>query len=141
MNRVRISFQVLFLSDILGASGKLLDTKYLRRREAEYKWSAFNFPREKPPNKNINLWRLVLRWLVPMWGRTEALGQVIREDHKIWPWRIDTVNDRLLHYTSTGVDVYKQAQNQHQQNRWTQTDADQAIERCDDICTTARTGN
>ena len=46
LNRVRISSQVLFLSDILGASGKLLDTKYLHRRKAEEIWSDYNFPRE-----------------------------------------------------------------------------------------------
>ena len=56
LNRVRISSQVLFLLDILGASGKLLDTKYFRHREAEDKWSDYNFPWEKPPNKDVNLW-------------------------------------------------------------------------------------
>ena len=61
LNRVRISVQVLFLSDTLGASGKLLDTKYLRRRKVDDKWSDYNFPQEKPPNKDVKLWRIALR--------------------------------------------------------------------------------
>ena len=82
LNRVRISFQVLFLSDILGASGHLLDEKYLRRREVGNKWPTYNFPKEKPPNKDINLWQTALRRLVPVEGRNEALGQVTGEGHK-----------------------------------------------------------
>ena len=55
LNRVRISLQVLFLSDILGASGKLLDTKYFHRRGTEEKWSDYNFPQENPPTKDFEL--------------------------------------------------------------------------------------
>ena len=32
LNRVRVHQQVLFLSDVLGASGKSLDRKYLKQR-------------------------------------------------------------------------------------------------------------
>ena len=60
LNRVRIFFQVLYLSDILCAEGKFLDRKYLIRRKAEEKWSKYNFPREKPRNKDIRLWRVAL---------------------------------------------------------------------------------
>ena len=34
LNRVRIFQQVLFLSDVLGAGGKSLDRKYLRKRKS-----------------------------------------------------------------------------------------------------------
>ena len=74
LNRVRVFFQVLYLSDILCAGGKLLDRKYLVRRKVEDKWSKYNFPREKPPNKDIKLWRIALRRLVPVGGRSEPLS-------------------------------------------------------------------
>ena len=39
LNRVRLHQQVLFLSCVLGASGKTLDMKYTTPRQAEEKWS------------------------------------------------------------------------------------------------------
>ncbi len=53
LNKARIYFQVIFLSDVLGASGKLLDPRYLGRRPQNAKWSVLNFPTEKPPLKDI----------------------------------------------------------------------------------------
>ena len=141
MNRLRISFQVLFLSDILGASGHLLDKKYLRRRKIGDKWSTYNFPKENPPNRDINLWQIALWRLVPVGGRNGALGQVIGEGHKIWAWRTDTAHDRLLHFKPSGGDVYTQARHQRRRNRWKRTEADQVIEKCGDIYTTVTTRN
>ena len=50
LNRVRLHQQVLFLSCVLGASGKMLDTRYLRKRKEGELWSKVKFPVEKPPN-------------------------------------------------------------------------------------------
>jgi hypothetical protein len=40
LNRVRIYLQVVFLSDILGASGKTLDSKYYNRRVPHEQWRS-----------------------------------------------------------------------------------------------------
>ena len=48
-----IHMQVMFLSDILSASGKILDEKYLVRRKTTKKWSKLKFPKEQPPNKDF----------------------------------------------------------------------------------------
>jgi hypothetical protein len=53
LNRVRIHLQVLFLLDILEASGKVLDRQYYNRRVSTEKWPELNFLEEKPPNKDI----------------------------------------------------------------------------------------
>lgn len=53
LNRVRTYHQVLFLSCILGASGKQTDNKYLKRRPAGKQWSTLNFPKEHPPRKDF----------------------------------------------------------------------------------------
>ena len=50
LNRVRVHQQVLFLSCVLGASGKSLDKKYMTKRKPEEKWPTLRFPKEKPPN-------------------------------------------------------------------------------------------
>ena len=61
LNRVRVHQQVLFLSCVLGASGKSLDKKYMTKRKPEENWSTLRFPKEKPPNKDFQLWRMALR--------------------------------------------------------------------------------
>ena len=40
LNQVRIFQQVLFLSDILGAGGKSIDSQYFKRRPMHNKWSS-----------------------------------------------------------------------------------------------------
>ena len=63
--QVRLFMQVLFLSDVLGASGKNLDAKYLRRRREDECWSNIKFPREKPPRKDFVLWEEALLQVAP----------------------------------------------------------------------------
>ena len=46
LNRVFIHMKVLFLSDILITSGKILDGKYMVRSKTDDKWSKLNFPKE-----------------------------------------------------------------------------------------------
>ena len=53
LNRVWLFIQVLFLSDILGASGKSLDKKYLWRRREDERWSKVRFPRERAASKRF----------------------------------------------------------------------------------------
>ena len=49
LNRVRLHQQVVFLSDVLGTSGNLLDGRYLSARNRGEKWSSLDFPNECPP--------------------------------------------------------------------------------------------
>ena len=57
LNRVRIYMQVLFLSDVLGANGKTLDPKYLKKRPDGENWSTIKFPQERPPRKDSSCGR------------------------------------------------------------------------------------
>ena len=72
-NRVRIHMQVLFLSDILSASEKILDGKYLVRHKTDEKWSKLNFPKENPFNKDFTLWKAFIRQVVPDGGIMDRL--------------------------------------------------------------------
>ena len=76
--------QVLFLSCALGASGKMLDRKYLRKRRAEEVWSKVKFPVEKPPNKDFELWKMALRTIVLVGGVQDKLGKWNHQGYKIW---------------------------------------------------------
>ena len=74
LNRVRIYMQVLFLSDVLGASGKNLDRQYLVKRRLGERWSRANFPNERPPQRDFNLWARTICQLVPSTGIPDRLG-------------------------------------------------------------------
>ena len=107
LNRVRLHQQTLFLSDVLDASGRALDRKYLVRRPANEKWSTLVFPREYPSNRDFRLWRETLLQLRPG-GRHSAsrVTEFTRTGHKVWDWRFDEAGSRLLHIKSRTMDVY-----------------------------------
>ena len=46
---------MLFLSCVLGGSGKTLDRKVLRERKPDKIWSKLKFPKERPPKKDFLL--------------------------------------------------------------------------------------
>ena len=138
LNRVRIHYQVLFLSDILGASGKHLDKKYLAPKDPAERWSEFNFPREQPPTRDVKLWWRVLRQLVPNVGIADRLGPLGPDSPKIWDWRWDISRQRLLHYVDGKMDVYKPTnvlRYRGTRNRWTRLRIAQEPDVCGEICT------
>lgn len=60
LNRVRQHQEVLFLSDIMGARGTIVDKKYTHRRLEEERWSKYRFPTQNPPPKDFRLWQRAL---------------------------------------------------------------------------------
>jgi hypothetical protein len=55
LNRERCYQQVIFLSDILIASGRAVDTKYMRCCTQNETWSMAIFPEEKPSTQDFQL--------------------------------------------------------------------------------------
>ena len=110
LNRVRVHQQVLFLSDVLGASGNYLDRKYLKQRCVGEQWSTFRFPKEKPPRKDFWLWKQEIAQLILAGGIMDRLGNFKAPLHKIWEWRLDNEDMRLLHIKGEVMDVYKTSQ-------------------------------
>ena len=106
LNRVRIYQQVMFLSEILGASGKKLDRKYLQKRPEAERWSRLSYPNEKPPRKDFTLWAMAIQHIVPAEGIMDRLGCFNHEEYKIWPWSYDSSAERLLHRSEEGIEVY-----------------------------------
>ena len=138
LNRVRLHQQVLFLSCVLGASGKTLDMKYMTPRQAEEKWSTLTFPKEKPPRKDFTLWKLALRQIVPIGGIPDRLGRLTHDGYKVWDWRWDQDRNRLLHSKGDTMDVYKHSNMprfSNTPNRWTRTRTGQVLEKGGLVCT------
>ena len=142
LNRVRIYQQVLFLSEILGASGKMLDRKYLRKRPEAEKWSCLNYPNEKPPRKDFTLWATAIQLIVPADGIMDRLGRFNHEEYKIWPWRYDSSAERLLHRTEEGIEVYGKATQARTRSstQWELLADAQPIEFAGKICTVRGAG-
>ena len=65
---------MLFLSCVLGASGKTLDRKFLREKKPEEIWSRLKLPKKRPPKKDFLLCEVVLRQVVPSVGIQDRLG-------------------------------------------------------------------
>ena len=49
LNRVQCNQKVLFISDVFGASCRVVDRKYLAQRQAKETFSTLIFPQERPP--------------------------------------------------------------------------------------------
>lgn len=111
LNPVRLSQQVLYLSDVLGPTGKSLDSRYLHKRPEYDTWSNIEFPQERPPQSAYNLWARALRRLVPAAGIVDRLGNFYHDDYKVWEWRYDAASVRLLHVYGDLMDVYTASEN------------------------------
>ena len=88
LNRVRKHQQVLFLSDILGAGGELLDKQYFQKWQDADPWSMMRFPREMMTEVEMHLWRTTNTQVVAAGPARNRLGTFVAEGHKIWDWRI-----------------------------------------------------
>ena len=114
--------QVLFLSDVLGASGKSLDKKYLKQRGEGEQWSTFRFPKEKAPRKDFLLWQQEIAQLILAGGIMDRLGNFKAPPHKFYEWRLDNEDKRLLHIKGEVMYMYKLLQVGRYEttpNRWT----------------------
>lgn len=106
LNRVRITQQVLFVSDIFDARGTTIDKKYLTRRLPEQRWSTYTFPIEVPPDKDFILWRNTLFELAAHRRGRNRIGRFLHQGHKIWDWRYQEDEEKLYHLKGASMDVY-----------------------------------
>ena len=138
LNRVRKFQQVVFLSCVLGASGKQLEKRYLLRRPAGCKWSTLDFPVEKPPRKDFRLWADALRQIVPECGIPDRLGDFAHRGYKIWEWRVDHANGCLTQAKGARMTTYRlssQARYFNRANRWDVHRRNQPVDSRGTLCT------
>ncbi len=107
LNRVQKHQQVLFLSDILGASGGSLDKRYLEVRRLREQWSSIKFPREEVNAAEMGLWRRATAQVAAQGPAQTSLGSMKTGGHKQWEWRVQESNGHLYHQGPHQVEVYK----------------------------------
>ncbi len=107
LNRVRKHQQVLFLSDILGASGGSLDKRYLKVRQIGEQWSSIKFPRKEVNASEMGIWQRATAQVVVRGPAQASLGRLKTGGHKLWEWREQENKGRLYHQESKQVVVCK----------------------------------
>ena len=83
LNRVSLHHHALFLSGVLGASGKTQYPKDMTQRREDERWSTLVFPKDKPPQRDFDFWNLAPRQVVPVGGIVDRLGHFSQEGYKI----------------------------------------------------------
>jgi hypothetical protein len=65
LNRVRVSLQVLFMSNVLTASGNKISLEVLSPRPRGEAWLNMQWPSEHPTASNMDLWRNAMHTICP----------------------------------------------------------------------------
>jgi hypothetical protein len=137
LSRFKSHQQVLFLSDILDASGKAIDQCYMCKRQPDEVWSTLTFPQVRPPTRNLRLWQTALMAVAPRGCLQDRLGRFIHKRHKIWPWQYDKENAKLFHLKGSTMDIYTPSQIpgfSRRPNCWTRSRIDQPNTAQGQIC-------
>ncbi len=109
LNGVRIHLQVIFLSDILTASGNRIEANTLRPRPATDRQSVLNWPKEEPTVADMMLWKEALEDICPSRQHLYCLGPYVTKSHQVQEWQWCALLNELLQYfhESASMDVYK----------------------------------
>ena len=108
LKRVRLHQQVIFLSDMMDASGRATELKYLEERPWNEQWSSLIFPKERPSDSNFRLWNAAPPQIRALRGRLHIVRH-LRQGHKVWPWKYGIGYLQLFHIKENGADLYEPA--------------------------------
>ena len=97
LNRVRIYLQVLFLSDVVTASGARIELEKTLPRPQDHKWSTYSrWPKEQPTPSDFKLWKEAMASICPSKSTVNKLGEFIAPTHRIWRWKWCSATNELL---------------------------------------------
>ena len=139
LNRVRCHQQAVFISDVLNASGKAIERRYMMRHQRGETWSTLIFPQEQPTVQDFKLWENALLCIAPRVRLQDCIGQFVERGHKIWEWRYDEKEAKLYHLKGAVMDIYTPTLvpgHARWPNRWTRARLDQPKIDMGAICTT-----
>jgi hypothetical protein len=106
INRYRCHQQVLFVSDVLDASGKAIDKGYLECWKDHINWSVLSFLIKNLPKRDLKLWQQVLYSLAPCGRVQQQVGHFLTKGHKIWEWRYNESAKWVYHIKGNVMDIY-----------------------------------
>jgi hypothetical protein len=74
LNRVRVSLQVLFMSNVLTASGNKISLEVLSPRPRGEAWSNMQWPSKHPMVSDMDLWRNAMHTICPSQCSSTGVG-------------------------------------------------------------------
>jgi hypothetical protein len=102
LNRIRVSLQKLFLSDILTASGSKVSTDILLRRPHGEARSTMRWPNKQPTDSDMKLWTAATLLICPSRSGTPRIGHLIGKLHKVWRWFWNNAHSTIHHMHPDG---------------------------------------
>jgi hypothetical protein len=108
LNWVSLYQQLIFLSVVMDASGRAIESKYLDERSYSEQWSSLIFPKEMPSRSDFRPRKEALPQIRAMGGRLH-IGPHLRHGHKIWPWKYDLESLQMFHLKGGSVNLYEPA--------------------------------
>jgi hypothetical protein len=108
LNQVRIVLQVLFVSNVLTASGGKLSSEILLRRPEGEAWSNMRWPVERPTGSDMRLWNNAIQSICPSRSSTPNVGAFIHDTHRIrwWYWNETDSSIHHMRFDNTTEDIY-----------------------------------
>jgi hypothetical protein len=103
LNRVRISLQVLFLSDVLTASGGQVSVDILSRQPKGKARSTMRWPMEQPTNLDIAIWNNAMMSICPSRSGTPKVGKYTSDSHRMWRWFWNKTDSSIHHVSLDGT--------------------------------------
>ncbi len=102
LNRVRVSMQVLFMSDILTASGNKISSEVLSCQPCGEAWSTMRWQNEQPTSSDMELWKNAMHTICPSQCTNTGIGRFIGQTHHIWKWFWNSDKSTLHHINDDG---------------------------------------
>jgi hypothetical protein len=108
INSVRVSMQVLFISDILTASGHMIAPDILSPRPRGETRSSMRWPNEQPTLSDMTLWRNAMQVICLSRCLGRGVGRFVKQTHRIWKWHWNSDRSTLHCTRDNGIteDVY-----------------------------------
>jgi hypothetical protein len=103
LNRVQISLQVLFLSNVLTASGGKVSLDILSRQPKGEVWSTMRWPTERPTDSDMQLWNDALSSICPSRSSTSSIGKYICNLHQVQGWFWNKTDSSIHHVKPNGM--------------------------------------
>ncbi len=103
LNRVRVSLQLLFVSNVLTVSGNKISKGILSHQPQGEAWSTMRRPTKQPTDSDMSFWRNAMLLICPSRSSMLGIGRFIGKTHRVWRWFWGEVHSTILYMNLDGV--------------------------------------
>ncbi len=103
LNQVRVCQQLLFLSDILTASGNKKQPRSAITPTPGEAWSNMTWPNEHPTDSDFQMWRRAILSICPSQSNSTRVGRFMGPPYRIWRWTWNGKDSTLHHLRADSI--------------------------------------